>query len=71
MNEYQMSPGDFLRSFPDEESFRFYLTKIDLLNDLRHMRDVFEDNDEFEYCRFIQDEIDSRVDRMLSGFGFE
>lgn len=64
-----IDPINFMKNFPEEEGFRIWL-RGGTINDLKDTLKAFEVRELYEYCSIIQDEIDTKVDLMLSGFGF-
>ena len=67
--EHLIDPVIFIKNFPEEEGFRIWL-RGGTINDLKDTLKAFEVRELYEYCSIIQDEIDTKVDLMLSGFGF-
>ena len=66
-----IDPMNFIKNFPDLDAFREWTRKADTINDLRSTLTVFEKAELYEHANIIQVSIDEKVDRMLSGLGFE
>jgi folate-dependent tRNA-U54 methylase TrmFO/GidA len=65
-----IEPSTFINNFKDKEEFKQWL-HTGLINDCKACLKAFENADMYEYCIIIQEVIDEKVDKMLSGFGFE
>ncbi len=66
-----IDPHNFVKNFPDLDAFREWTKKAETINDLRSALKVFEKAELYEYANIIQVSIDEKIDRMLSGLGFE
>jgi hypothetical protein len=66
-----IDPHSFIKNFPDLDAFREWTRQAETINDLRSILTKFEKAELYEYATIIQVSIDEKVDRMLSGLGFE
>jgi len=64
-----IQPHNFIKNFSDDEHFKEWCRKGSI-NDLKDTIRTFEHHELYRYCAIIQSVIDEKVDKMLSGFGF-
>lgn len=69
--EELIQPHNFIKNFTSMDAFREWTRKAETINDLRSALKVFEKAELYEHANIIQVSLDEKIDRMLSGLGFE
>lgn len=62
-------PHNFVKNFANDQHFKEW-ARLGTINDLKKTLHAFEHHELYHHCAMIQSVIDEKVDKMLSGFGF-
>ena len=65
-----VNPHNFVRNFADMEHFKEW-ARGGIINHIKDTIRTFEHYELYEHCAALQEVIDEKVDKMLSGLGFE